>query len=92
MIIKFKIRKTKYVLTSDSRQFILSEDKGKNKDGEQKVQNTVYFPNLEQVLEHLYQAGLRDNTVDSFRELVKHSYSIRDEVLRVGKLFTLTGE
>ena len=92
MNIKFKIRNTKYLLTSDSRQFILSEDRGKNKDGEQKVQNTVYFPKLELVLEHLYQAGLRDNTVDSFRELVKHSYSIRDEVLRVGKLFAVTGE
>ena len=92
MNIKFKIRKTKYLLTSDSRQFILSEDRGKDKDGGQKVQNTVYFPKLELALEHLYDVGLRDNTVDSFRALVRHSESIRDEVLRVSKLFTLTGE
>ena len=91
MNIKFEVRKTKYVLASDSKQFILSSDQGKDKNGKQAVGSSVYFPKLELVLEHLYDVGLRDNTVDSFRALVRHSESVRDEVLRIGKKLTLTG-
>ena len=82
MNIKFKIKDAKYTLTSDSRQFILVTAQG----------YTQYFPKLEQVLEHLYQTGLRDNTVDSFRALVKHSENIKESVLRISKMFALTGE
>ena len=80
MNIKFTFRKEKYALISDSRQFILMSNR-----------DSIYFTKIEPMLEYLYDMGLRDNTVDSFRALVRHSESIRDEVLRVGKLFTLTG-
>ena len=89
MKIEFKVKDKKYVLTSDSKQFILGVDHGNDKDGKQLVKEHIYFPKLQLMIEHLYDIGVRDNNVDSLRALVKHSEEIKEEVLRVSKLFTI---
>ena len=79
MNIKFKIKNTQYILTSDSRNFIL------NVEGNPKL--TTYYSTTGGFLESIYQMGLKDNNVKSFRELAKHSVEIRDLVDRVEKQF-----
>jgi len=77
MNIKFKIKNTQYILTSDSRNFIL------NVEGNPKL--TTYYSTTGGLLESIYQMGLKDNNVSSFRELAKHSEEIKDLVGRVEK-------
>ncbi len=77
MNIRFKIKSTQYNLTSDSRNFIL------NVEGNPKL--TTYYSTIGGLLESIYQMGLKDNNVSSFRELAKHSDEIRDLVDRVEK-------
>ena len=77
MNIKFKIKNKQYVLTTDSRNFILSV-KG-NPD------LTTYYSTIGGLLESLYQMGLKDNNATSFRELTKHSKEILDLVRGVEK-------
>jgi len=75
MNIKIKIKNTQYILTSDSRNFIL------NVDGNPKL--TTYYSTIGGFLESVYQMGLKDNKVTSFRELAKHSEEIKDLVGRI---------
>jgi len=77
MKIKFKIKNRQYVLTSDSRNFILSVV------GNQSL--TTYYSTIGGLLESLHQMGLKDNNVTSFRELEKHSKEILDLVDRFEK-------
>ena len=79
MNIKFKIKNTQYILTSDSRNFIL------NVEGNPKL--TTYYSTIGGLLESIYQMGLKDNNVTSFRDLAKHSEEIRNLVDRVEKQF-----
>ena len=88
MNIQFKCNKIQYQLTSDSRQFILNISNGKGKDGKEVWHNSVFFPDLPRMLLHLYDVGLRGNNVDNFRDLVKHSEKIKDEVVKISNLFT----
>ena len=75
MNIRFKIKSTQYILKSDSRNFILKV--------EGKPNLTTFYSTIGGVLEGIYQMGLKDNNVTSFRELVKHSEEIKDLVSRV---------
>ncbi len=77
MNIKFKIKNTQYILTRDSRNFIL------NVEGNPKL--TTYYSTIGGLLESVYQMGLKDNNVTSFRDLAKHSEEIRELVGRVEK-------
>jgi hypothetical protein len=79
MNIRFNIKNTKYILTSDSLNFILKVE------GNPKL--TTYYSTIGGLLESVYQIGLKDNNVTSFRELAKHSDEIRDLVGRVEKRF-----
>ena len=89
MNIRFTCNKIKYRLTSDEKQFILDMPQGKNPKGVEVFTKAIFLPKLEMMLEHLYDIGLRNNEVDSFRALVKHSEYISDEVLRISKLFSM---
>jgi hypothetical protein len=75
MNIKFKVKNTNYIVTSDSMNFILKVE------GNPKL--TTYYSTIGGVLESLYQMGLKENNVTTFRELAKHSEEIRDLVGRV---------
>ena len=77
MNIRFKIESTQYILTSDSRNFIL------NVEGNPKL--TTFYSTIGGLLESVYQMSLKDNKVTSFRELAKHSEEIKDLVGRVEK-------
>lgn len=79
MNIRFKIKSTQYILSSDSRNFIL------NVEGNPKL--TTYYSTIGGLLESVYQMGLKDNKVTSFRELAKHSEEIKDLVGRIEKQF-----
>ncbi len=79
MIIRFKIKNTQYSLTSDSKNFILKV--------ECNPKLTTYYSTIGGLLESVYQMGLKDNNVKSFRELAKHSEEIKDLVDRVEKQF-----
>ena len=79
MIIKFKIKNTQYILTNDSQNFVLKVE------GNPKL--TTYYSTIGGLLESVYQMGLKDNNVTSFRDLAKHSEEIRDLVDRVEKQF-----
>ena len=92
MKIEFKVKSKKYVLTSESKQFILGVDYGTDKNGKQSVRDHIYFPQLQLMIEHLYDVGVRDNNVDSFRALTKHSEEIKDEVVAIAKLFQIEYE
>lgn len=46
---------------------------------------TTYYSTIGGLLESVYQMGLKDNNVTSFRELAKHSDEIRNLVGRVEK-------
>ena len=61
MNIRFKIKSTQYVLTSDSRNFILGIE------GKKSAKDHTYFSTIGGLLEHLYGVGLKDNDVTSFR-------------------------
>ena len=86
MNIRFTCNKIKYRLTSDEKQFILDMPTGKNSDGGEVFTKAIFLPKLSMMLEHLYDIGLRNNEVDSFRELVKHSERIKMEVLGIAEL------
>ena len=77
MNIRFKIKNTQYILTNDSQNFILKVE------GNPKL--TTYYSTIGGLLESVYQMGLKDNNVKSFRELAKHSEEIKDLVDRVEK-------
>jgi len=77
MKIKFKIKNRQYVLTSDSRNFILSVM------GNQSL--TTYYSAIGGLLESLHQMGLKDSNATSLRELEKHSKEILDLVDRFEK-------
>ena len=77
MNIKFKVKNTNYIVTSNSMNFILKVE------GNPKL--TTYYSTIGGLLESIYQVGLKDNTVTSFRELAKYSEEIRDLVGRVEK-------
>ena len=79
MNIRFKIISTQYILTSDSRNFIL------NVEG--KTNLTTFYSTIGGLLECIYQMGLKDNKVTSFRDLAKHSEEIRDLVGRIEQSF-----
>ncbi len=77
MNIKFKVKNTNYTLTSDNLNFILKV--------EENPKLTTYYSTIGGVLESLYQMGLKENNVTSFRDLAKHSEEIRNLVSRVEK-------
>lgn len=77
MNIKFKIKNTQYILTNDSQNFVLKVE------GNPKL--TTYYSTIGGLLESVYQMGLKDNNVKSFRDLAKHSEEIKDLVDRVEK-------
>ena len=77
MNIKFKIKNTQYILTNDSQNFVLKVE------GNPKL--TTYYSTIGGLLESIYQMGLKDNNVTSFRELAKHSEEIKDLVDGVEK-------
>ena len=77
MNIKFKIKNTQYILTNDSQNFVLKVE------GNPKL--TTYYSTIGGLLESVYQMGLKDNNVKSFRELAKHSEEIKDLVDGVEK-------
>jgi len=79
MNIRFKIKNTQYILTSDRQNLIL------NVEGNPKL--TTFYSTIGGLLESVYQMGLKDNKVTSFRELIKHSDEIKDLVGRVEKQF-----
>ena len=79
MNIRFKIKNTQYILSSDSRNFIL------NVEGKPNL--TTFYSTIGGLLESVYQMGLKDNKVTSFRELTKHSEEILELVGRVEKQF-----
>jgi len=86
MDIRFTCNKKKYRLTSDEKQFILDMPQGKNNQGVEVFTKAIFLPKLEMMLTHLYDIGLRNNEVDSFRALVKHSERVCAEVLRISAL------
>ena len=93
MKIRFKIKDKEWVLTSDSRQFILNTE-GPNTSrttGETTIvlKPQHFYPRMELLLEDLYLIGLRDNEVDSFRALVKHSEEIKEIVKEIAKKLSL---
>jgi len=79
MNIKFKVKNTNYIVTSDSRNFIL------NVEGNPKL--TTYYSTIGGLLESVYQLGLKDNSATSFRELAKHSEEIQGLVSRIEQQF-----
>ena len=87
MRIQFKIKDKKWVLTSDKSQFILNiETAGVDeKTGLPVLRAEHFYPRMELLLEDLYLMGLRNNKVDSFRALAKHSEEIRDIVKDISK-------
>ena len=54
-----------------------------NVEGNPKL--TTYYSTIGGLLKSVYQMGLKDNNVTSFRELAKHSDEIRNFVGRVEK-------
>ena len=79
MNIRFKIKNTQYILTNDSQNFILKVE------GNPKL--ITYYSTIGGLLESIYQMGLKDNNVSSFRELAKHSEEIKDLVGRIEQQF-----
>jgi len=88
MDIRFQINGVDYALGSDSRQFILYDirDKPDTRTGKpQTLMPKHFYPKIEFMLDDLYQMGLRDNNVKTFRELLKHSGEIKKQVDWVAK-------
>lgn len=85
MEIKFKIKKKNYFLSSDVKQFVLAVETNTVDDrtGKKKLIDHSYFSKIEHLLDSIYQLGLKDNTVDSFRELAKHSEEIKGIVQNI---------
>jgi len=79
MNIKFKVKNTNYLVTSDSMNFILKVERN--------PKLTTYYSTIGGVLESVYQVGLKDNSATSFRDLAKHSEEIQDSVSRVENQF-----
>ena len=88
MNIRFKIKSTQYVLTSDSRNFILGIEGGKKRA---QVKDHTYFSTIGGLLGHLYGVGLKNNDVTSFRDLTKHSEEIKGLVARVEQQLSFQG-
>ena len=81
MNIKFKINKTNYVLISDKRNWIYYPV-GKPKE-------KAFFSTIGGLLEDLYQSGLKDNEVTTFRDLARHSGSVRQQIIDIENKFSL---
>ena len=90
MKIRFKIKKAQYVLTSDSRNFILGVER-KSEKGNVQVKDHTYYSTVGGLLESVYQMGLKDNDVTTFRGLIKHSEDIKELVSQVEQQFTFQG-
>ncbi len=88
MKIKFKGKKRQYELTSDERQFILSEiikaKTGKNK-GEYVIKTIGYFSSLESILNKINYLEIVDSNATSFEELLK---AVRDTKKYIGSLLS----
>ena len=92
MKIKFKIKKKNYVLSSDERQFILAVETNSidARTNRNRLIDHSYFTKIEHLLDTIYQLGLKDNTVNSFRELAKHSDEVKEMVRGIAKQMRYT--
>ena len=81
MNIKFLINKTYYILTSDKRNWILYPVT--------KPRDKTFFSTIGGLLEDLYQTEIKSSNVKSFKELIKHSESIKQQITGIEKRFSL---
>ena len=92
MKIKFKTKKKNYVLSSDERQFIPAVETNSidARTNRNRLIDHSYFTKIEHLLDAIYQLGLKDNTVNSFRELARHSDEVKEMVRGIAKQMSYT--
>jgi len=91
MWVEFNVKNDErpWVLSSDSKNFMLGRKIWVEKEKKWVMApGASYFQDVSHMLEYIYQLGLRKNSVDNFRDLVKHSEEMKEAVMDIHKIFT----
>ena len=84
MKIKFKVKNNFYILTGDSKNYILEELSEKEKPLQRK-----YYKNLNEMLKDIYDMSLRrSENVDSFRALAKEGAELNRIIRKIADELT----